>query len=177
MTQEFIILVNDRDEKIGTMEKLEAHKQALLHRAFSIFVFNDQKQLLLQQRASSKYHSPNLWTNTCCGHPKDERWSEEEIESAAHRRLQEEMWISVDLTEKTKLIYKLDVGNSLIEHEYLHVFIGKCNESPHPNSQEAKARKRVSKEDLLKDISANQSQYTKRFVMLMQKYVSSIWPS
>lgn len=89
MSQEYLILVNDRDEKIGTMEKLEAHKEALLHRAFSIFIFNDQKQLLLQQRASGKYHSPNLWTNTCCGHPRDENGREEETESAARRRLQE----------------------------------------------------------------------------------------
>ena len=130
--QEQVVLVNQKDEKIGLMEKQEAHVKGLLHRAFSIFVFNDKGETLLQQRAKSKYHSPLLWTNTCCSHPRDH----ESYLEGAQRRLQEEMGFSCSLEKKFDFIYKADVGKGLIEHEYDHVFIGTYNGDPQINSDE-----------------------------------------
>src|SRR5437868_2002286 len=118
-----VILVNKRDEPTGSMEKLAAHQQGLLHRAFSIFIFNDNGELLLQQRAIDKYHSGGLWTNTCCSHPQPG----EETIVAAQRRLKEEMGFTTSIKKVFDFVYKAEFGNGLIEHEFDHVFAGNYN--------------------------------------------------
>ncbi len=115
-----VILVNENDEPIGIMEKMEAHQKGLLHRAFSIFIFNNKGEMLLQQRAATKYHSANLWTNACCSHPSPG----EEIEVSAHRRLNEEMGFDTALKKIFDFTYKTSFDNGLTEHEYDHVYIG-----------------------------------------------------
>ena len=117
---EEVVLVNEKDEAIGTMEKMAAHEKALLHRAFSVFVFNKNGDLLMQQRAHSKYHSGGLWTNTCCSHPRPS----EHVADAANRRLQEEMGFTTSLTKAFDFTYKAVFDNGLTEHEYDHVFTG-----------------------------------------------------
>jgi isopentenyl-diphosphate delta-isomerase len=117
---EDIILVNECDEPVGTMEKLQAHQHALLHRAFSVFIFNNRKEMLLQQRAFDKYHSGGLWTNACCSHPRPG----EETREAALRRLKEEMGFEVKLQKLFDFTYKAEFGNGLTEHEFDHVFAG-----------------------------------------------------
>lgn len=119
----YVILVDDRDQEIGIEEKLAAHQTGQLHRAFSVFIFRKQSagyELLLQQRNFNKYHSPGLWTNSCCSHPRPG----EDLLSSAKNRLNEEMGIEVDLKEAGSFIYKADVGNYLVEHEFDHVFVG-----------------------------------------------------
>ena len=131
MIEEKVILVNEQDEQIGLMPKMEAHEKALLHRAFSVFIFNDDNELMLQQRALDKYHSPGLWTNTCCSHQRD---GETNIE-AGKRRLQEEMGFVVELRESVSFIYKAPFDNGLTEHEYDHVLLGKYNDTPKISSE------------------------------------------
>ena len=121
--QEMLILVDAKDRMIGSGEKLMVHEQGLLHRAFSIFVFNNDGRLMLQNRARDKYHSPGLWTNTCCGHPRPG----EDTLAAAHRRLLEEMGFDCELKEMKTISYCSDVQNDLIEHEYNHIFVGVFN--------------------------------------------------
>jgi isopentenyl-diphosphate Delta-isomerase len=118
-TQE-VILVTETDKPIGTMEKMRAHTDGLLHRAFSIFIFDNKGRILLQQRSEEKYHGAQLWSNTCCSHP----YPDENIEEAALRRLQEEMGFSTVLEKQFEFIYRTEVENNLIEHEYDHVFTG-----------------------------------------------------
>lgn len=132
MDSEQMILVNNRDEPMGTMEKMEVHRQGLLHRAFSVFVFDRSGRFLIQQRASSKYHSSGLWTNTCCSHPRPG----ESVKEAAFRRLKEEMGLETDLTEIFSFIYRAEMENGLIEHEYDHVFAGSFNDTPQPDPHE-----------------------------------------
>jgi isopentenyl-diphosphate Delta-isomerase len=115
-----VILVNENDEPIGIMDKLEAHRQAMLHRAFSVFIFNERGEMLLQQRAHHKYHSGGLWTNACCSHPSPG----EATEDAANRRLREEMGFSTSLTKIFDFTYRAEFDNGLVEHEYDHVFLG-----------------------------------------------------
>jgi isopentenyl-diphosphate delta-isomerase len=129
---EKVILVDKNDLQLGVMEKMEAHRLGILHRAFSVFVFNSEGELMLQQRAFQKYHSPGLWTNTCCSHPRED----ESIESAAHRRLSEEMGFDCELKEVFHFIYNADVGQGLIEHEFDHVFFGFTEDTPTLNSAE-----------------------------------------
>jgi isopentenyl-diphosphate delta-isomerase len=117
---EQVILVDTNDSEVGVMEKMEAHKQAILHRAFSVFLFNKHGKMLLQQRAFSKYHSPGLWTNTCCSHPRPG----ESLEQAVTRRLKEEMGIEANVTKAFDFIYKAALPNELSEHEFDHVYIG-----------------------------------------------------
>ena len=127
-----VILVNEQDEPIGAMEKMEAHQRGLLHRAFSIFIFNRKGQLLLQQRALHKYHSGGLWTNSCCSHPQPG----EETMAAAQRRLQEEMGFTTKLKKIFDFIYKADFNNGLIEFEFDHVFTGEYEGSISPDKEE-----------------------------------------
>ena len=129
---EKVILVDYQDQEVGTEEKLKAHQEAKLHRAFSIFVFNQSKEMLLQQRSLKKYHCPGLWSNACCGHPRPG----ESIEEAIHRRLQEEMGFDCALRKTLAYIYKVKFENGLYEHEYLYVFRGTCNSNPAPNPEE-----------------------------------------
>jgi isopentenyl-diphosphate delta-isomerase len=118
-----LILVNEQDEQTGLMEKMEVHRKGLLHRAFSVYIYDNQRELLLQKRAAGKYHCAGMWTNTCCGHPLPG----EAVQQGAVRRLKEEMGFSCSLTKVFELQYRLTLSNGLIEHEYLHVFAGKFN--------------------------------------------------
>lgn len=133
ITTEEVILVNTNDEAIGVMEKMEAHEKGLLHRAFSVFIFNSQGLMLLQQRAPDKYHSPELWTNACCGHPRP---GENTLE-AAKRRLKEEMGIETNLQFNSVMTYKAIFNNNLTEHEVDHIFTGIYNQNPSINPNEA----------------------------------------
>tara|TARA_R110000850_G_scaffold241496_1_gene366083 strand:+ start:4193 stop:4705 length:513 start_codon:yes stop_codon:yes gene_type:complete len=166
MPEELVILVNQNDEKIGLMPKQEAHEKALLHRAFSVFVFNDKNELMLQQRALDKYHSPGLWTNTCCSHQRD---GESNIE-AGKRRLQEEMGFVTDLEESISFIYKAPFDNGLTEHEYDHILIGSYNGQPNINPNEVANWKWMAIEDVKKDIDLNPSIYTEWFKIIFDKY-------
>ena len=148
MIKENVVLVDTNDNKLGLMEKLEAHRKGLLHRAFSIFVFNSRYELLLQKRASSKYHSGGLWTNTCCSHPREG----EDTLDAANRRLDEEMGIKTSLRKVYDFIYKAELDNQLTEHEFDHVFYGVCDNDPILNKDEAEDFKWVDMETLNNDI-------------------------
>ncbi len=165
MTKEYVILVDEQDNDIGVMEKLQAHQEGLLHRAFSIFIFNDKNELLLQQRALSKYHSAGLWTNTCCSHPRPN----ETIKDAANRRLFEEMGMSCDLKIKTNFIYKTPFENGLTEHELDYVLIGNTNQNPIINKEEVASYKWLSVSDIKKDIVSNPNHYTSWFKIALDK--------
>lgn len=162
---EKVILVNEKDEAIGEMEKLEAHQKGLLHRAFSIFVFNNKNELLLQQRAFSKYHSAGLWTNTCCSHPRPG----ETIQEAAHRRLWEEMGLKMNLQHQGHFIYKTKFENELTEHELDHVFFGSSNQVPKINPEEVHSYKWLSIPAIKKDIQTHPSHYTVWFKIALEK--------
>ena len=166
MEEEKVILVNEKDEQIGLMPKLEAHKKALLHRAFSVFIFNDKNEVMLQQRALDKYHSPGLWTNTCCSH---QRHGETNIE-AGKRRLQEEMGFVVELHESISFIYKAPFDNGLTEHEFDHVLIGKYNEMPIINPDEVACWKWMPLEEVKIDILKQPELYTEWFKVIFDKF-------
>ncbi|MGO3707247.1 MAG: isopentenyl-diphosphate Delta-isomerase [Mesonia hippocampi] len=168
--KEYVILVNEKDEQIGLMEKIEAHEKALLHRAFSVFVYNEKGEVLLQQRALGKYHSPGLWTNTCCSHQRE---GETNIE-AGKRRLQEEMGFSTDLEESISFIYKAPFTNGLSEHEYDYILIGKYNGEPNVNPAEVAAWKWMKLEDIKADMEANPEIYTAWFKIIFEKYYAHI---
>lgn len=170
MIEEKVILVNELDEQIGLMPKMEAHEKALLHRAFSVFVFNNKNELMLQQRALSKYHSPGLWTNTCCSHQRD---GEQNIE-AGKRRLQEEMGFVTDLKETTSFIYKAPFDNGLTEHEYDHVLVGHYNDKPTINLEEVADWKWMPLEAVKEDISLNPKKYTEWFKIIFSKFYDYI---
>ncbi len=165
MVNDYVILVDEQDNDIGVMEKLKAHQEGLLHRAFSVFVFNDKDELLLQQRALSKYHSGGLWTNTCCSHPRPN----ETIKDAANRRLFEEMGMSCDLKIKTNFIYKAHFENGLIEHELDYVLIGSTSQNPNLNKEEVENFKWMSISDIKNDISHNPNLYTAWFKIALEK--------
>lgn len=135
-----VILVNEQDEPVGTMEKLEAHQKGLLHRAFSVFVVNENGEMLLQQRAQDKYHSGGLWTNTCCSHPLP---GEDDL-AAAHRRLMEEMGFDCQLQEIFSFTYRAEFDNGLTEHEFDHVFFGEYNGAVKPDTAEVQATRYLS---------------------------------
>ena len=156
---EQVILVNEQDQQIGIMEKMAAHLVPRLHRAFSIFIFNTDNQLLLQQRAFTKYHSPGLWTNTCCSHPRNG----ESLEQATSRRLQEEMGMSCEMHEVFTFIYKAPVGLGLVEHEFDHVWFGTTNATPVINTEEVASWKYMSLDDIAADMKAHPEQYTEWF--------------
>ena len=153
---ENVILVDEKDNQVGLMPKLEAHQKGLLHRAFSVFIFNSDYKLLLQKRASSKYHSGGLWTNTCCSHPRDG----EDIIDAANRRLNEEMGIKTSLRKVFDFIYTAKLDNNRIENEFDHVFYGVYDIDPIINKDEAEDFKWVDMETLKNDIENNKDQYT-----------------
>jgi len=163
---EHVILVNENDEPIGLMEKLEAHQKGVLHRAFSVFILNDKNELMLQQRAQSKYHSPLLWTNTCCSHQKPNETNTE----AGSRRLQEEMGFSTELLDVFSFIYKAPFDNGLTEHELDHVLVGKFNEEPNINPTEVEAWKWMAIEDIKEDLRINPEQYTVWFKIIFDEF-------
>ena len=167
---EEVVLVNENDEEIGFMEKLEAHQKGLLHRAFSVFLFNDKQQLLLQQRAFSKYHSAGLWTNTCCSHPR----KNEPVLHAANRRLQEEMGIASTLTIKNKFIYHAPFDNGLIEHELDYILTGFYSGAVAFNTDEVAAVKWVCLKELVIDCANNPEKYTVWFKHILNNHLQEI---
>ncbi|GFD93353.1 isopentenyl-diphosphate Delta-isomerase [Alteromonas sp. KUL156] len=168
--KEQVILVDQQDNPIGLMEKIEAHEKALLHRAFSVFVFNNKNELMLQQRAAEKYHSPLLWTNTCCSHQRD---GESNIE-AGKRRLQEEMGFSCELEEVFSFIYKAPFDNGLTEHEYDHVMIGTFNDEPIVNPEEVASYKWMPLEEVKNDIDNHPEKYTAWFKIIFKESYDKI---
>jgi len=166
MSEEKVILVDKNDNQVGLMPKLEAHEKGVLHRAFSIFIFNSKYELLLQKRASSKYHSGGLWTNTCCSHPREG----EDILDAANRRLDEEMGIKTSLRKVYDFIYKAELDNQLTEHEFDHVFYGVFDKDPILNKDEAEDFKWVDMETLNNDIIKNEVNYTVWFKIAFEYF-------
>ena len=158
--------MSEVDEQLGLMAKMEAHEKGILHRAFSVFVFNKKGELLLQQRALDKYHSPGLWTNTCCSHQRD---GESNIE-AGKRRLKEEMGFNCDLKELFWFVYKASFDNGLTEHELDHVMIGYYEDDPIVNLEEAAAFKWMPLEDVKKDMKLQPELYTKWFKIIFNEY-------
>lgn len=170
MNEEQVILVNEQDEQIGLMPKMEAHEKAVLHRAFSVFIFNDKEELMLQQRALDKYHSPGLWTNTCCSHQRN---GETNIE-AGKRRLKEEMGFVTDLKESISFIYKAPFDNGLTEHEYDHVLLGTYNDKPEINLDEVASWKWMKLEDVKVDIALHPEAYTEWFKIIFSNFYKHI---
>ena len=172
---EYVVLVDENDHKIGTMEKQAAHIEPHLHRTFSIFIFNSKGELLLQQRALSKYHSPGLWTNTCCSHPR----AGETLEGATSRRLMEEMGMVCPMHEVYTFIYKAPVGEGLTEHEFDHVFIGQSDDSPIINHEEVESWKYMTVADLKDDIQLHPEHYTEWFKITFEEmlhHAKSVFP-
>lgn len=164
--EEQVILVDKNDNPIGLMPKLEAHQKAVLHRAFSVFILNTKGELMLQQRAKHKYHSPELWTNTCCSH---QRQGETNVQ-AGMRRLQEEMGFTTDLKELTSFIYKAPFDNGLTEHEYDHVLLGHYEDNPIINRDEVANWKWMPLADVKRDIELNPNRYTVWFLIIFTKF-------
>jgi isopentenyl-diphosphate delta-isomerase len=166
MKEEQVILVNEKDEPIGLMNKMEAHEKAILHRAFSVFILNDNNEVMLQQRAAHKYHSPLLWTNTCCSH---QRAGETNIQ-AGKRRLYEEMGFEVELKELFHFIYKAPFDNGLTEHELDHVMIGYSNSEPLINPEEVARWKWMKIEAIKDDMIQNPAEYTVWFKIIFDQF-------
>lgn len=166
-----VILVDENDNPIGTMPKMEAHEKAMLHRAFSVFILNANDEVLLQQRANDKYHSAGLWTNTCCSHPHPG----EDTLDAARRRLKEEMGMEADLQFVFKFMYKAPFDNLLTEHEIDHVFIGKTNQLPVINPEEVASYKYMKPEDIKLDMEQNPQSYTVWFRIIFNEFYKEIF--
>jgi len=164
--EEKVILVNEQDEPIGLMPKMEAHEKGVLHRAFSVFVLNEANEIMLQQRAAQKYHSPLLWTNTTCSH---QRQGETNIE-AGTRRLREEMGFTTELKELFSFIYKAPFDNGLTEHELDHVMIGYYNEEPNINREEAESWKWMAIDAVKDDMQQHPEQYTVWFRIIFDEF-------
>jgi len=165
MKEERVILVDENDREIGTMEKMEAHRKALLHRAVSVFIVNSKGEWLLQQRALDKYHSNGLWTNTCCSHPRPGETSQE----TALRRLHEEMGMYAKLKEIFHFIYREPIDNKLTEYELDHVFVGISDEQPNINTNEVLNWKYVAYSELKKDIGKAPEKYTVWFLKIVER--------
>ena len=166
MIEEKVILVDTNDNPIGLMNKLEAHEKAVLHRAFSVFILNDKNELMLQQRAHLKYHSPLLWTNTCCSHQRE---NETNIQ-AGTRRLREEMGFETELKEMFHFIYKAPFDNGLTEHELDHVMLGNYNDTPFINKDEVESWKWMKIEDVKNDMIMNPNLYTVWFKIIFEEF-------
>ena len=160
-----LILVNEHDVPIGTIEKMEAHEKALLHRAFSVFIFNSKGEMLLQQRAINKYHSGGLWTNACCSHP----YAEQDTLAAAEKRLQEEMGFSTSLKKVFEFVYKADFDNGLTEYEYDHVFTGQYDGDILPDKDEVNDFCFMNMEELKAAIELHPHKYTTWFKIALPK--------
>ncbi len=160
-----VILVDENDVQTGTMEKMEVHQKAMLHRAFSVFIFNTKGEMLLQKRAAGKYHSPSLWTNTCCSHPAPG----EDTLTAALKRLKEEMGFCTTLKKAFNFIYKTPFDNGLTEHEFDHVFVGVYNNDIVPNKDEVSDYVYQSLSDIEKALQQNPQHYTSWFKIAFPK--------
>lgn len=165
--EEKVILVNEKDRAIGVAEKIKAHREGRLHRAFSIFIFNAEGKLLIQRRTTTKYHSGNLWTNTCCGHPRPG----EPLLKAAHRRLKEEMGFTCELKEVFSFIYEATLDNHLYEKEFDHVMIGRFDGDPGPDPAEASDWQWIDLKRLRKKIQKNPDDYTPWLKIAIDKMI------
>ena len=160
-----VILVNEQDIALGNMDKMQAHEKGLLHRAFSIFIFNKKGDMLLQQRAQAKYHSAGLWTNACCSHPEPG----ETTAAAAYRRLKEEMGFNTNLTEAFSFVYKTAFENGLTEYEFDHVFIGSCDSQVIPDEKEVKDYSYTSMNNIRSGLQTHPHKYTSWFKIAFPK--------
>ena len=165
MMKSHVVLVDENDKEVGTMEKMEAHLNGVLHRAFSVIIFNDKGEMLLQQRALDKYHSGGLWTNACCSHP----YPGEDIKTAGERRLNEEMGIKTKLDSVGSFTYHCKFSNGLTEHEFDHVLKGIYNDDPIINPEEVETFKWMSIDLLKSNIILNPEQYTFWFLELVKQ--------
>lgn len=168
--EEKVILVDKQDNPIGLMPKMEAHEKGVLHRAFSVFILNNAGDLMLQQRALHKYHSPGLWTNTCCSHQRD---GESNI-AAGQRRLYEEMGFVTPLREVTSFIYKAPFDNGLTEHELDHIMIGQYNHEPIINPDEVADWKWMPIDAVRDDINQHPQNYTVWFIIIFEQFYEKI---
>lgn len=171
-TNNQVILVDEDDSQIGVMDKLEAHQKGLLHRAYSVFIFNKKNELLIQRRTYDKYHSGGLWTNTCCSHPQPGEYLNESVK----KRLQEEMGITCDLSFAFRFIYRSQLDNGLSEHELDHVFFGQYSNDPIPNPVEVSDWKYKSFHSLTEEIQLNPEKFTSWFKIClpqMQEYLEN----
>ena len=167
MSMEKVILVDENDKEIGVEEKIKAHQEGKLHRAFSVFIFNSQGKMLLQKRAQNKYHSAGLWSNACDGHPRPG----ESTLQAAHRRLKEEIGFDCKLKKIFKFKYKTELENGLIEHEIDHIFLGIYDGKLKPNPKEVETFKWIDLKSLLKDVSFYPEKYTFWFKVALPKVI------
>jgi len=170
MPDEYVVLVNEQDQVLGQLEKIEAHELGLLHRAFSVLLFNDRGELLLQQRAAHKYHSPLLWTNTCCSHQRPN----ETTLMAAERRLKEEMGMSAPMQTAFKFQYKATLDQGLTEHELDHVLFGYTNQDPNINPEEVAAFRWISMAQLLEELQSKRDSFTIWFQILLDQHLEKI---
>ncbi len=169
--EEYVILVDENDHQVGEMEKMQAHIEGKMHRAFSVFLFNKNKEILLQRRALSKYHSGGLYTNACCSHPR----MGEGVEAAAHRRLVEELGIDCDVREVYQFTYHAELDHNMIEHEYDHVLIGEFNGSDIPfNPEEVDQVIWVSYGQLISDMKKHPEKYTQWFRIIMDNVSETV---
>ena len=164
--KEQVVLVSENDEKLGLMEKMQAHENGILHRAFSVFLFNEKGEMLLQKRSANKYHSPNQWTNAVCSHPRNN----ETYLEGAQRRLMEELGIQAELSPKFHFIYKADVGQNLWEHELDHVFTGDFNGEVKINPEEVSEVRYISMENLEKEMIESPAHFTEWFKIILKEY-------
>ena len=170
MQEEKVVLVDDSNNQVGLMPKMEAHLKGVLHRAFSVIIFNNNGEVMLQKRASTKYHTPSLWSNTCCSHQRE---NEDNI-SAGKRRLNEEMGFITQLYDFESFIYKVSFSNGLIEHEFDHIFVGIYNGLPNINLDEVDKWKWISIDELVNDMKDNSEKYTAWFKIIINKYSQSL---
>ena len=164
--EEHVILVDEQDHPIGLMPKMEAHEKGRLHRAFSVFVLNERHELLLQQRAMHKYHSPGLWTNSCCSHQRDK----ESTVDAGFRRLKEEMGFAVPVKEVFSFIYKVPFDNGLTEHEFDHVLVGYYNGGVKPHPEEAMGYRWQALSDIKRDMAEHPERFTAWFRIIFDRF-------
>ena len=162
---DYVVLVNKKDQEIGTMEKMEAHQKGLLHRAFSVFIFNSKGEMLIHRRALGKYHSPGLWTNTCCSHPRPN----ETVLDAANRRLDEEMGMGESLSEVVSFVYHHKFDNGLVEHEFDHILTGISDALPSINEDEVDSYKYMGIEELEQSMKQNPDDYSIWFKLAYPK--------
>ena len=170
MVPDLVTLVDRDDNVVGAEDKIRAHREGKLHRAFSVFVFDEGRRLLIQRRATGKYHSGGLWSNTCCGHPRPG----ESADGAAERRLTEEMGFVCDLRPAFRTIYEMNVADSMIEHELNQVFIGWFNGSPSPDTREVEACRWMDLAQLRDSIDASPERYTPWLRLLL---TNRDWPA
>lgn len=173
MSEERVILVDERDNEIGTAEKLRAHREGRLHRAFSVFLFNSAGQMLLQRRAGAKYHSGGLWTNTCCSHPRP---GEPTVE-AARRRLREEMGLQCELEPTFTFTYRAELDDGLWEHELDHVFVGRTDQEPAPDPDEVEGWRWSEVDQVARDVEKHPERFTVWFRIAFAEVVSRQLPA